>query len=205
MSFVMPIICNTIQQQIERIKKEAAVCRTRSEILLNTLKSLKFGDIFEFGVFTGRSLKFIADNTTNKKIYAFDSFKGLPEAWPGARSAKYTKGYFNVGGKLPNINNTNIHYIKGFFEDSLPLFVKNYNNAVSFIHIDCDIYSSTKTILSYMKPYIKKNTMILFDELIGYRDFEQNEIKAWTEFVQETELDYTYLYSSRYQVSLQIL
>lgn len=194
-----------IKNEVDRIKKESIIYKTRGGVMLDTLKCLKYGDIFEFGVFTGNSLKFISKHMTDRKIYAFDSFEGLPEAWPGARSTSHKKGHFNVNGKLPKIDNPNISYIKGFFESTLPAFVESYNDIVSFIHIDCDIYSSTKTILNYMKPYIKKNTVILFDELIGYPDFEKNEIKAWIEFINATRVEYQYLYSSREQVSLKIL
>lgn len=194
-----------IENELSRIKQESIIYKTRGGVMLDTLKLLEDGDIFEFGVFTGNSLRFISKHCPNKKIYAFDSFEGLPEAWPGVRSNTHKKGHFNVHGNIPNIDNQNISYIKGFFEDTLPSFVKNYDNKISMIHIDCDIYSSTKTIFHYMKPYIKQNTILLFDELIGYQDFEINEIKAWIEFIEETNLTYKYLYSAKEQVSLKIL
>lgn len=196
---------NMIINEVNRIKTESKIYKTRGGVMSDTLKSVGTGDIFEFGVFTGNSLRFISKYMPNNKIYAFDSFEGLPEAWPGSRGVTHKKGHFNVNGNLPKIDNSNISYVKGFFEDTLPSFLQNYNNTVSLIHIDCDIYSSTKTILHYMKPYIKKDTVIIFDELIGYPDFEINEIKAWMEFIDETQLQYKYLYSAKEQVSLKII
>lgn len=196
---------NIFRLEVDRIKKESLIYKTRRGVMTDSLKHLKSGDIFEFGVFTGNSLRFISKYMPNKKIYAFDSFEGLPEAWSGARSRTHKKGHFNVNGNLPKINNPNITFIKGFFENTLPEFIKNYNGKVSMIHIDCDIYSSTKTILDYMKEYISTDIVLVFDELIGYPNFEMNEIKAWMEFIEETKLSYKYLYSAKEQVSLKII
>lgn len=191
--------------EVDRIKTESIIYKTRQGVMKDTLKHLQDGDIFEFGVFTGNSLRFISKCISDRKIYAFDSFEGLPEAWPGYRSKTHKKGHFNVNGKLPLIDNPNITFVKGFFENTIPNFLKTYNNQISFLHIDCDIYSSTKTILDCMKPYISKGTILLFDEFIGYQDFEINEIKAFMEFIKETKLEYKYLYSAKEQVSLKIL
>lgn len=194
-----------INLEVEKIKTESTIYKTRQGVMKDTLKHIDSGDILEFGVFTGNSLRFISSYMPDRKIYAFDSFEGLPEEWPGARSKTHKKGHFNVNGALPQVNNSNITFVKGFFEDTLPKFTNSYNNCVAFIHIDCDIYSSTKTILRYMKPYILSGTVILFDELIGYQDFEINEMKAWMEFIEETQLQYKYLYSAKEQASLKIL
>jgi hypothetical protein len=197
-----------IHQEVERIKTESTIYKTHIGVLKDSLKHIYIpdnGDIFEFGVYHGTSLNNILKFTQDNKIYAFDSFLGLPEAWSGAREHSFPKGHFSTDGSLPNVVNDRVTFIKGFFEDSLPEFLKSYKNNISFIHIDCDIYSSTKTIFNNMKPYIKSGTIILFDELIGYPDFELHEIKAWLEFVQETGIKYKYLYSASEQVSLVVL
>src|SRR5210317_859467 len=43
----------------------------------------KDGDILEFGVWKGNSLKQMSTHfrNTSRKIYGFDSFEGLPEDW----------------------------------------------------------------------------------------------------------------------------
>jgi hypothetical protein len=197
-----------IDSEIQKIAIEAIKYQTKRGVMVDSMKHKQDGDIFEFGVFKGASLKLISDLTihNNTKIYAFDSFEGLPEAWPGSFASSHPKGHFNVNGKIPNINNSNITYVKGFFENTLPDFIKTYEEkSVSLLHIDCDIYSSTKTIFSYMKNFIKPGLVIVFDELIGYDGFELNEMKAWLEFLQDYPIEYKYLYSCKYGVSLKIL
>lgn len=194
-----------ITKEVERIKNESVVYQTRQGVMKDSLKLLWEGDIFEFGVYKGQSLSFICKTNPNRKIYAFDSFVGLPEAWPGGRESSHKKGHFNVRGKTPDIDHKHLKFIKGWFQDTLPIFTSGYSGSVALIHIDCDIYSSTKTILEYMKPYIQPGTIIIFDELIGYVGFELNEMKAWLEFVNDTNIEYNYLYSAKEQVSLRIL
>ena len=54
------------------------------------------------------------------------------------------------------------------------------------MHIDCDLYSSTKTIFDNFEEFILEGTVILFDEIIGYDYFRQHEYKAFVEFLQKT-------------------
>lgn len=194
------------EKELQRIKTECKIYGRRSDFIKNTAKHMSLdGDIFEFGVFTGRSLKLLSDLFPERKIFGFDSFEGLPEAWPGSFSKSHPKGHFNTNGLIPKINNPNITFVKGFFENTLADFMNIYTGSMALVHIDCDIYSSTKTILNNIKTKISSGTIIMFDELIGYDGFEINEMKAWLELVEETSIEYKYLYSSKYQVSLLIL
>lgn len=193
-----------IDKELHKIKQQAKQLDSRDLLIRKTINHIdKNGDVLEFGVCTGRSLKIISECLPENTIYGFDSFTGLPEAWPG-RESDHKKGKYSVGGKKPEIENKNIQYVTGYFDKSLPEFFKTYNKSISFIHIDCDIYSSTKIILDHIKGYIRPGLIILFDELIGYDGFELNEIKAWMELVAKEKIEYEYLYSHKYEVSLVI-
>lgn len=143
----------------------------------------------EFGVFSGNSINYISQ-FTDKKVYGFDSFLGLPEDW---RSG-FNKGAFNMNGNLPKVND-NVTLISGWFEDTLEIFSKHENNKVSFIHIDSDIYSSAKYILNTLKNLIDKGCIILFDELVNYPgyDNENGELRALYEFIEENDVKYEWI------------
>lgn len=143
----------------------------------------------EFGVDTGSTINYIS-RFTNDKVYGFDSFEGLPEKWRDG----YGKGHFNRNGKLPNVNN-NVELIKGWFDDTLANFIKNQNKKVSFIHMDADLYSSTKCVLNNLKAYLDKDCVIVFDELVGWPGFDGNtgELKAFYEFITENKVDYEWI------------
>ncbi len=143
----------------------------------------------EFGVFSGNSINYIS-KFTKDKVYGFDSFEGLPEKWRD----NFDKGMFNMDGKLPQVND-NVVLIKGWFNDTLEPFLNQNNKLISFIHIDCDIYSSTKYIFDAVKHRLDKDCVIIFDELINYDgyDEENGELKAFNEFIKENNVKYNWI------------
>ena len=102
----------------------------------------------EFGVFNGNTINYIS-KFTDDKVYGFDSFEGLPEKWRNG----YDKGAFNMDGNFPRVND-NVVLIKGWFNETLINFIQSHNKKVSFIHMDADLYSSTKYIFDVLKNYI---------------------------------------------------
>jgi hypothetical protein len=91
---------------------------------------------------------------------------------------------------MPN----NVKLYKGWFDDTLPVWIEQNNDRpISLLRVDCDIYSSTKTIFSVLKPLIQSGTWIVFDELIGYRGWKDHEYKAFMEFIEETNFKYEYI------------
>ena len=78
---------------------------------------------------------------------------------------------------------------------------------MKFINIDCDIYSSTKTILDQLAPRMVAGSVILFDEYIGNEHWREDEYKAFQESVEKYGWDYEYLCFSIYtkQVVVKIL
>jgi|JI10StandDraft_1071094.scaffolds.fasta_scaffold07924_12 hypothetical protein len=150
----------------------------------------------EFGTYTGNSLNKIA-TYTDKTVYGFDSFEGLPDAWVGRIDENglfhWPPGTFSLGGNS-NINVLpNVKLIKGWFKDTIPGFLKEVNRPIAFMHIDGDIYSSTRDIFESSYKYIKEGCVIAFDELLGYPNFEEHEWKAWWEFVEKYEIEFEWI------------
>lgn len=164
----------------------------------------------EFGVFSGKSINYIS-KFTDKIVYGFDSFYGLPEDWRDG----YSKGTFDMEGNFPKVND-NVRLIPGLFEDTLKEFITQENKKVSFIHIDCDLYSSTKYVLNCLKDFIEKDCIILFDELVNYPGYDgkNGELRALYEFIKENDIKYEWIgmngtigmnNSTSEQVSIKIL
>ena len=162
--------------------------------------SLQHGLILEFGVRHGTSIRQLA-SFTSQPIYGFDSFEGLPEDWH-----KESKEVYSTRGKIPKVP-AHVTLIPGWFEETLPLFLKKHEEDVALINIDCDIYSSTKTVLDLLNPRIKKGTIILFDEYIGNLHWEEDEHKAFMESIDTHQWKYEYLFYSAYtkQVAVKII
>lgn len=120
-------------------------------------------DLFEFGVYKGDSLReWCALNThPQTRFFGFDSFEGLPEDW----TSEWPKGSFNTSKQLPDIGDTRIQFVSGWFQRTLPGFLMSYkpkNRLV--IHNDSDLYSSTLFCLTAMDRLIVPGTIVIFDE-----------------------------------------
>lgn len=153
----------------------APVFRTDLDLLSEALRQSDQNGLFlEFGVATGRTIRYLAAHRTSP-IYGFDSFEGLPEDW---RSG-FEKGAF--AGNLPPVP-SNVTLIKGWFNETLPKFLSSHSGMVSLLHIDCDLYSSTKHIFGSLGDRIVKGTVIVFDEYWNYPGWHQHEHKAFEEF-----------------------
>jgi tetratricopeptide (TPR) repeat protein len=136
------------------------------------------GLLTEFGVRRGTSIRVLAGETP-EIVHGFDSFVGLPEAWVKAEA-----GVLTTGGERPPVP-ANVRLHAGWFEDSLPPFLADHAGPLRFANIDCDIYSSARTVLRALADRIHPGTILLFDELVGNRSWRQDEYKALTEFAAE--------------------
>jgi hypothetical protein len=147
------------------------------------------GTILDLGVYKGGSTRALARIFPNETIHGFDSFEGLPDDW-----SHVLKGAFgDVKGVLPDMPK-NVKLYKGWFDDTLPVWRKGYEDRpISLLRVDCDIYSSTKTIFDVLGDLVHKGTWIVFDELIGYRGWEQHEHKAFREFRKSSGHDFEYV------------
>ncbi len=162
--------------------------------------SLQDGLILEFGVRHGTSIRQLA-SFASKPMYGFDSFEGLPEDWH-----QESKEVYSTKGKIPKVP-AHVTLIPGWFEETLPLFLEKHEEDVALINIDCDIYSSTKTVLDLLSDRIKKGTIIVFDEYIGNLHWEEDEHKAFMEGIDKYQWKYEYLLYSAYtkQVVVRII
>ena len=147
------------------------------------------GLMIECGVADGASLRHLARHSV-RRFHGFDSFEGLPEAWAGTFEQK---GKFGRGGTLPDVP-SNVALHKGWFEQTLPAFLAAHpDDSVAFLHVDCDIYSSTVTVLSLLAPRLRPDAVLVFDEYFNYPNWQRHEWRAFQEFIRDTGLSYRYL------------
>lgn len=151
-----------------------------------------YNHVLEFGVYKGGSIRYLRNRLSERyKIFGFDSFVGLPEDWVGTPCIK---GEFNADGIIPDI--INVSFFKGWFNETLPQYL-NIAEPIALLHIDCDLYSSTKIVLNTLKYYIKSGTVIVFDEwYYNFKDTKENRLheqKAFLEWSIENNINYTLL------------
>jgi hypothetical protein len=186
---------------IEQQMPEALGLETQKELIEYALSEVRLqGHYLEFGVAGGGTIRFIAAQVPGQTIHGFDSFEGLPEAWSGTGIRGKT---FSRGGRLPRVpENVALH--KGWFSDTLPGWTAANDGAIAFLHVDCDVYSSTREVLTALVGRLQQGTVIVFDEYFNYPNWENHEFKAWQEFVQTEHLSYEYLAYARNQVVVRV-
>lgn len=128
---------------------------------------------FEFGVWQGESLRHFArlNSHAQSAFYGFDSFEGLPEDWTVA----HPKGTFDTGGRMPQSDDPRVHFVRGWFHESLPAFFRAHADLVESIrsgerplvvHVDSDLFSSALFVLSFLCAHFERFDFI-FDEFVG--------------------------------------
>ena len=150
---------------------------------------LSDGWVLEFGVATGRTLNQFAHWLPNKFVFGFDGFEGLPEDW----TSRMRRGFF-AREHLPQVR-SNCELVVGWFDQTLPEFRANRikKQPIALLHVDCDLYSSTVTVLNNLKDNIVPGTVIVFDEYINYPGWQLDEFRAWQEHCKAYGVRYEYI------------
>ncbi|WP_081736303.1 class I SAM-dependent methyltransferase [Amycolatopsis orientalis] len=157
------------------------------------------GMALEFGVYSGSTLKVIANARAGHEVYGFDSFQGLPEDWrPNIPAGAFT------AERPPEVDGAEL--VVGWFADTLAGFLDEHPGPVAFLHLDADLYSSTKSVLDHVGPRLRPGSIVLFDEYFNYPGWEKHEHRAWREYVERsgTEFDYLCYTSNNEQLAVRI-
>lgn len=120
-------------------------------------------DFLEFGVYKGHSIRFWSQMSRDpqSRFIGFDSFEGLPENW----TKKWTKEIFNVGGTVPQIDDERVRFVKGWFQNTLPGFLKGFTpRSRIVVHNDSDLYSSTLFTLASLHRLLVPGAVVIFDD-----------------------------------------
>lgn len=150
------------------------------------------GLLLEFGVYNGRSINYFSkqlDKKNDKRnIYGFDSFQGLDEDWYGVKERKHKS--WSMFGQTPSNLHSRARLSVGLIQVTLKPFLENQNSKIAFIHIDTDTYTPAKIVLEECKDYMPNGCVVLFDELIGYPNWENHEYKALKEVLKDEEYSF---------------
>jgi O-methyltransferase len=146
------------------------VCRERCFVLYSLIKqaiSLE-GDIVECGVYKGGTAKMILsiiqESKTDKKLYLFDTFSGMPPVDNLKDCVKEgdfsDTSYESVKAFLNDPNICKIH--KGLIPDTFMQI--NDVKKISFAHVDLDIYKSITDCMNFLWDKIVPGGFVVFDD-----------------------------------------
>jgi O-methyltransferase len=121
------------------------------------------GDVAECGVYKGGSARLLATMFPNKKIFLFDSFEGMLESDTLERG--HQKGDFR---------DTSLEQVRSYLSDkpNCSFFPGWIPSSASFlreerfclVHLDLDLYQSTKAAIEIFWPKIVDGGVIVFDD-----------------------------------------
>ena len=178
-----PEIIKDLLKRINIVQKNVLCAHDEFELYVMQAMILALsvrGPIIEFGCYKGGTtakLSLIC-KLTGRKLYAFDSFEGLPlpnkqdlkhDYMPMILTKKivqYSKGGF--AGSLEEVkNNVKIYgnievceFIKGYFEDTLP----DFKIKPACIFMDVDFIESAQTIIKHMWPKLLPGGLLFSHE-----------------------------------------
>ncbi len=160
------------------------------------------GDYLEFGCGSNvRSFrlayKYNKLENTGLRLFAFDSFEGLPELKGIDKHPEWRKGAMAVSleefhhvmesvGAIPD----EYHVIPGFYDKTLNGFSPaDYDiKKAAIVFIDCDLYASTVPVLKFVKDILTDGSIIAFDDWFCFNgDPNKGEQKAFREFLTKND------------------
>ncbi len=131
-------------------------------------------NIIEFGVSTGESTRVLrrALGRSEKRIFACDSFKGLPEKFENAEIGTFACAPPRIPG---------VTIVEGYFQESLTPQLTAEVGRVALASLDADLYSSTICALRWMTPLLGTGSLLLFDEFLGENASEKRVFEEWSQ------------------------
>ncbi len=167
------------------------------------------GDYLEFGSGSNvRSFRFALkynrlEPYQDRLLHSFDSFEGLPEPKGIDAHEQWKQGAMAVS--LEQFQTIMAHYdahdgvdyktTKGFYDETLDGH-KPSDHGISraaFVHIDCDLYESTRSALTYVTDILADGAILSFDDWFCFNGDptkgEQRAFKEWSE-AQKGVLDF---------------
>lgn len=143
------------------------------------------GEIFQFGVLNGESMRIHRKAFPQTKMWGFDSFRGLPADTPSqqpfwnalGQKNKFKPGEYasEAGMETQRILTKelgNVEFVAGFFNESLThsLATTRHIQQAFLLDMDADLYVSTYQALDW----VFSNGLIMPGTLIAYDDFWVN-------------------------------
>lgn len=142
------------------------------------------GAFVECGVWRGGCIATMAwvakKANSNRAIWLFDSFQGMPEPSNADLLADGEKAVLNTGNfgaseeiakyllfsKL-KLDPSSVHIVKGWFHDTVPLH-KNTIGPISILRLDGDFYDSTKICLNNLYQKVVPGGYVIIDDYGGW-------------------------------------
>jgi predicted O-methyltransferase YrrM len=140
------------------------------------------GNVVEFGVARGASTRVLRSelrrlrrkqpSVGSRRLFACDSFRGLPEQFE-------TLAVGTFACEPPRIRG--VELVVGYFDDTLDDGLARRVGRVALASLDADLESSTTRALRWLTPLLDRGSLLLFDEFDGDGGAERRAYERWSE------------------------
>lgn len=144
------------------------------------------GAYLEFGVWRGSTFAQFYHTLRRHRLrlpmYAFDSFEGLPEpagvdAVEGGgepfRAGQFQCSALDFVAELRGrwVPESAYTIVAGFYEDTLrpELYDKLGLERAALVWVDCVLYESARTVLSFIRPLLQNGTVLMFNDFYRFK------------------------------------
>jgi O-methyltransferase len=154
------------------------------------------GDYLEFGVWRGKTFRWAhvmkrRYGLRDMKLWAFDSFSGLPEfsetpdnIWNQGQFACSLPEFRRIL-KSAGVGPDEYETVAGYYSESLndDAHQRMGGRQAAVVYIDCDLYESTADALRFVAPHLAHGAILCFDDYYNYKAApDQGEARALAEF-----------------------
>lgn len=179
----------------EPVSEVAREFQGRQAFMQNALRMLAYNGISgayaEFGCGGGATMVAAYREIAKyepRALWGFDSFEGLPAPTEQDHHPEWAEGAYAVGLadfqrrlQLGEVPPEAVRLVPGFYERTLSGFGDCRDIALAYI--DCDLFSSTTTVLEFLRPRLKTGMLLAFDDFYCHTaDGRSGEQRAFAEF-----------------------
>lgn len=207
---------------IDKVKYHTITSKLRIHALIQAVRYIVAndipGDFVECGVYLGGSMMTVAhtlqmENVTNRDLYLFDTFEGMPKPqerdidfkgesalsnfeekkitdksskWVNASLDKVKEAMSTTGYPMERV-----HFVKGMVEDTVPA---HSPESIAMLRLDTDWYSSTKHEMTHLYPLVNPRGIVVIDDyghFKGAREAVDEYFEARGEHPFLHRIDYT--------------
>jgi hypothetical protein len=133
--------------------------------MIDRVKKLD-GDFAELGVYRGGVARMLSELAPARHLWLYDTFEGMPPITVNGVDEHHAGDFADVSVNevMSYVNNSNAHFVKGIFtgvpfQDSMP-----DKDKYCLVHLDADLYESTKCGLNYFWPRMVSGGIIVLDD-----------------------------------------
>ena len=186
--FVIPEFLKGTIRNLYSLQRRDSEYQERWAFFQKAFRALSFngidGDYAEFGCWTGKTFHMAYSESRrfekNCHLWAFDSFCGLPpQLLPEDEHPVWISGHmktsideFRAICKRNKIPETDYSIVPGFYADTIgsqhASSVDHFPQNICLAYIDCDLYTSTRTVLEFLYSRMKHGMILAFDDYYNW-------------------------------------